>query len=352
MRILAIDIGDGTKDTLVYDEDKEFNYKLVLPSPTSYFADEVRSAKEDLIIYGSQMGGSRITPAVKEHRKNGYKVYMTSEAAKTIWNDLDVVRSYGIEIISDDEVNKLKGKRMKIGDVDLEETYQMLSSVHIDPKFDVIAVAVQDHGVAPKGESNRKYKFEFYRKKLEVSRRPESFAYLNKVPEELSRMKSVENCIRKLYDGNLVIMDTGPAACLGMLEDEQARGRTSVVVINLGSQHTIAMSLKNGEICGLFEHHTTSMNYIKLMDLERKLSNATLSFEEIFEEGGHGAISLEPNQPDPKQQRIVLITGPKREIAKGLVEMSNFCRYAAPAGDVMLPGCIGLVKAAQYLLSK
>ena len=48
MRILAIDVGTGTQDMMIYDTEKELenSIKLVLPSPHLYISQQIR----DLII--------------------------------------------------------------------------------------------------------------------------------------------------------------------------------------------------------------------------------------------------------------------------------------------------------------
>ena len=47
MKILAVDIGAGTQDVMVYDEAMGFDNasKLVLPSPTRFFASKIRRTK-------------------------------------------------------------------------------------------------------------------------------------------------------------------------------------------------------------------------------------------------------------------------------------------------------------------
>jgi len=47
MKILALDIGAGTEDVLIYDDAKESVencLKMVLPSPSQVYAAQVRSA--------------------------------------------------------------------------------------------------------------------------------------------------------------------------------------------------------------------------------------------------------------------------------------------------------------------
>ena len=335
MKILAIDIGAGTQDIMVYDEEKGFDnaYKLVLPSPMRIFAEEVRRTHEDLVIFGDTMGGGGFTRAILEHLTN-YKVYMTEQAARTIRDNLEIVKGYGIEIITEDEIEKLSEEAapIKISDLNLQ-LLAFLSSFGVDTEFNVIAVAVQDHGVAPRGVSDRENRFRLIEEK--VGGGLESFAYLDGVPEHLSRMHSIVRSVKRWYDGHILLMDTGPAAVLGSLEDERVKEKKKVVCINVGNAHTIAMSLTEGRIAGVFEHHTHLLDKPKLEYYVKKLADGTLTFKEVFEDGGHGALVREENHPE-----LISMTGPQREKMKGLGIL------ATPAGDMMMTGPVGLIKAA------
>jgi uncharacterized protein (DUF1786 family) len=163
----------------------------------------------------------------------------------------------------------------------------------------------------------------------------ESFAYLDGVPEHLSRMHSIVRSVRRWYDGHILVMDTGPAAVLGSLEDERVNEKKKVVCINVGNAHTIAMSLIEGRIAGIFEHHTHLLDKPKLEYYLRKLAEGTLTFKEVFEDGGHGALVREENRPE-----LIAVTGPQREKMRGLGI------FAVPAGDMMMTGPVGLIKAA------
>jgi len=334
MKILAIDIGVGTQDIMVYDGEKGFDnaYKLVLPSPTRIFAEEVRRSKEDVVIFGDTMGGGPFTRAILEHLKE-YKVYMTESAARTIRDDLEVVKSYGIEVISNDEVGSMsaEAKPIKISDFNLQ-LLPFLSSFNVNTAFDAIAIAVQDHGVAPQGVTDRENRFQLIEDKVESG--IESFAYLDGVPENLSRMNSIYRSLKRWHEGHILLMDTGPAAVLGSLEDEHVKEKKKVVCINVGNAHTIAMSLNDGQIAGVFEHHTRLLDKQKLDSYIKKLSDGTITFKEVFDDGGHGALAREANQPE-----IIAMTGPRRGEMKGLGI------FAAPAGDMMMTGPVGLVKA-------
>lgn len=98
MKILAIDIGAGTEDVLLYDDQKksvENCVKMVLPSPSQIFARKVREATrlyKDLFVKGDIIGGGAFSAALKDHVEKGLRVYMTENAAYTVRNNLDEVR--------------------------------------------------------------------------------------------------------------------------------------------------------------------------------------------------------------------------------------------------------------------
>jgi uncharacterized protein (DUF1786 family) len=333
MRILAIDIGAGTQDIMVYDSDKGFDnaYKLVIPSPTRIFADEVRRSKEDLVIFGDTMGGGPFTRAIIDHLKH-FKVYMTESAARTLRDDLESVKNFGVEIITEEEVEELSEEAapIKISDFNLQ-LMPVLSGFGVDTVFDVIAMAVQDHGVAPQGVTDRENRFQLIEEK--VGSGIESFAYLDEAPQHLSRMRSLYRSVKRWHEGHILLMDTGPAAILGSLEDERVKEKKTAVCVNVGNAHTIAMSLNEGQIAGVFEHHTKLLDKQKLENYLNKLADGTITFKEVFDDGGHGALVLSRNQPE-----IISVTGPHRGKMRGLGV------FAAPAGDMMMTGPVGLIK--------
>jgi uncharacterized protein (DUF1786 family) len=342
MNILAIDIGAGTQDIMIYDSDltRDFEsaYKLVLPSPTRILADELRRTQEDVVIFGDTMGGGPFTRAVLDHLRD-YKVYMTEDAARTLRDDLESVRAHGIELItSENELEELSetAAPIKISDFNLQ-LLPTLASFDIDTNFDVIAIAVQDHGVAPAGLTDREHRFQLIEEK--VGEGLESFAYLDGVPENLSRMRSLYRSLRRWYDGHILLMDTGPAAVLGSLEDERVKDKSQVVCVNVGNAHTIAISLTDGKIVGVFEHHTHLLDKPRLETYLTRLCDGTLTFQEVFNDGGHGAVVRGANQPE-----IISVTGPNRR------RMAGLGVFAAPAGDMMMTGAVGLIKAVQSRL--
>ena len=92
-RVLAIDVGAGTQDILLYESSKpvENCVKMILPSQTSLVAGKIRQATAegyDIFLTGNLMGGGPCVSAMKRHIRAGFSVYATPLAAKTIRDNL------------------------------------------------------------------------------------------------------------------------------------------------------------------------------------------------------------------------------------------------------------------------
>ena len=113
MQILAVDVGTGTQDILLFDSTRtpENCLKLVMPSPTMLVASAIRRATgagNSLLLTGVTMGGGPSSWATEDHHRAGLPIYATADAARSFNDDLDAVRrDLGIEIISDDEAARL-----------------------------------------------------------------------------------------------------------------------------------------------------------------------------------------------------------------------------------------------------
>jgi uncharacterized protein (DUF1786 family) len=102
--IIALDIGGGTQDILLYNplDSMENAVKLVVPSPTVIAAKRLARAtdsQKDVFLSGRVMGGGSISRAVKKHLEAGFKVYSLKDPAMTIHDNLDKVASMGVEIV-------------------------------------------------------------------------------------------------------------------------------------------------------------------------------------------------------------------------------------------------------------
>ncbi len=336
MRFLAIDVGMGTQDILLYDSRQNIEncIKMVLPSQTRIVAQQVADAtrlKQDIILSGETMGGGPSTGAVKRHIEAGLGVYATEKAALTLNDDLDKVKEMGVVIIDEDEAQELNAARIHTRDVDKHALEKALSFFGIESP-DKFAIAVQDHGYSP-DTSNRVFRFDYFRKIIEDGGTLDSFVYKGNIPDRFTRMKAVERTLP-----GALLMDTGFAAIRGALLDEAAS--YPCLVVNIGNGHTLASVVDGKKLLSLFEHHTHQMTTARLDDYLKRLCGGTLDFQEVFDDGGHGcyvreAVGLE-------DLGSILVTGPNRSIMR---HSTLGVRFAAPFGDMMLTGCFGLMDA-------
>ncbi len=338
MKILAIDIGAGTQDILLFDSQRkiENSISLVLPTPSRYFAEKLKAIEGHVYIHGDTIGGGALGRVILHHIQKGSRVVMGESAAYSIRNDLDEVRSMGVEVGKKPDINYFQ--ELEIREVDLVLFEHFLSNFGEDFKFDVIAIAVQDHGVAPKGVSDRAFRFANLERMLREDNRPESFHFLEgSVPDYYLRMTSAIAAVRRTSSAPVLVMDTCFSAILGCLDEVMGPS----IVVNVGNGHTIAALLIEREIQGLYEHHTHELTPEKLEHDLRLYVRGELDGKKVFEENGHGAVTLKP-LPGVFS---VFVTGPNRDLFR---KTSFKFTYAAPAGNTMMTGPMGLVKAAQY----
>lgn len=336
MSLLAIDVGAGTQDILLYSEEVplEGSTKMVLPSQTVLVGNRINRARlagRDIFLRGPTMGGGASTAAVRWHLAAGLKVYATASAAATINDNLERVAALGVAI---QEEAPQGVQVIETGDIDIAALARALQI------FDIalpagMAVAVQDHGYSP-ARSNRIARFEHLAAAIRSGGRLEAFAY-KEPPPAMTRMLAVQGALTKAKIMPL-LMDTGPAAIFGAaldLPDDRP-----ALIINFGNGHTVAALLAEGRMAGIFEHHTAELSPEKLREFSEKLCNGTIKNSEVFEDGGHGAhIDSVPGKVE-----TTLVTGPRRQafLSSGALKGAV---AASPGGDMMITGCIGLVKA-------
>jgi uncharacterized protein (DUF1786 family) len=173
---------------------------------------------------------------------------------------------------------------------------------------------------------------------LKKDRRPETFSFAeNSIPSYYLRMKSAVKAVRRTSTTPILVMDTSFSAILGCMEDVTGPS----LVVNVGNGHTIAALVIERKIEGLYEHHTHELTPEKLERDLGLLTKGELDGKKVFEENGHGAITLNPY----KGEVHIFVTGPNRDVFKGT--RMKFT-YAAPGGNTMMTGPMGLVRAAQY----
>lgn len=336
-RMIAIDVGAGTQDVLIYESGKPYEnlVKLVLPSRTQIVGQRIRAvtaAGAPLHLAGTVMGGGASSDAVRDHLAAGLPVSATPAAARTMHNDLGRVEAMGITLRDDAPSG---ASVVELSDIDVEGLRDGLARFDVELP-EAAAIAVQDHGYRP-GSGNNEVRFEYLQSLIENGGRLEEMIFRTP-PAEMTRMAAVQECWPGAWS-----MDTGAAAVMGVLGDPavaEAANGPGAILVNVGNMHTFATLVRQGRLYGLFEHHTGGIDAPTIVRLVDGLRNATLdpaTFRTDFD--GHGAAfdedyrSLEPFQ-------FVAITGPNRRIARGLGY-----HEAAPHGDMMLTGSFGLVDA-------
>lgn len=344
MKILALDIGTGTQDILLFDSSTNIEncIKMVMPSATVIAARRIRQAtlaRQPLALVGVNMGGGPITVAMLQHVKAGLPVYATPEAATTFDDDPEMVKSMGVTLVGPEEIWRQAGARtVDLRDLDLGMVRQALAAFEVAPEWDALAVAVFDHGNAPPGYSDRKFRFDHLRSQVADGKRDiRTLCYLrHQVPEYTTRMLAVAQCVED--DVPLLLMDTAEAAVLGALEDRHVAAHDCKVVANLGNEHTLAFHLHGSVIMGLMEHHTHVLTSERLEAYLGRLTRGDLDDQEVWLDQGHGAIVLEGGE----ELGFLSVTGPMRHMLEGS-RLEPY--FATPHGDMMLAGPFGLVRA-------
>lgn len=350
MKILAIDIGAGTRDILLYDTEKQLEncIKLVLPSPSPLFAARVAeetARSRDIYLDGCVIGGGSFSRAVKRHVASGLHAYITEEAAWCLRNNMEDVMATGVELVKD-RPDGFSGASVHLDELDLAPLEAVLETVgeSLD-EVDAAGVAVQDHGLYPSGSSNRKTRLAFMRDVLRDDPRPENLAFREGgVGIQFPRMRSAMKRMREqLSCERLTVMDTAPAAVAGCLTDDEAARRLggNLLVINAGNGHTMCCILSEGNIVGLLEHHTKYLDPPSVFGAYLELfCDGRARDEDEYMRNGHGLFYLsEP--PGFDHIEMIAVTGPNRGLMRG---SGLDVYYPSPGGDMMMTGPMGLVK--------
>ncbi|MGI6037311.1 MAG: DUF1786 domain-containing protein [Limnochordia bacterium] len=332
--ILAMDIGTKTQDILLFQRGgvMENNIQLVLPSPTQLIGQRIRrctQARKPLYLGGTIMGGGPCLGALKEHLAQGLPAYATPQGARTFDDDLEKVKAMGVQI-----VEKVPEDSITLGDLDLE-TFSRFCELYQLEKPDEILVAVQDHGYD--GGSDRVFRFQLWRHFIEGGGHLRDLL-LEKAPAYLTRMAAIQETHPQVK-----VMDTSGAAIWGALCDplvRQAMVTTGCTIVNIGNGHTMGALVWNYRIWGLFEHHTGLLTPQKLKEYVQQLQRGTISNEEVYASGGHGAF-IHRERPDLSFEYIA-VTGPQRHLGADYY-------FANPYGNMMLADCFGLIAGAGYL---
>lgn len=345
MRILAVDMGTGTQDILLFDPSgpAENSIKLVMPSATTIAAGRILRATvsdKPVLLTGVIQGGGPCHWALEQHLREGRDAYATPEAARTFDDDLARVEAMGVRIVGDDEAAALDGvERIELRDLDLDAIRAALAAFDVSGRFDGLALGCLDHGDSPPDYSDRLFRFDHLRRVVEQENDLLSFAYLpEELPDYLTRARTMIGPAAR--EAPTVFLDTGPAAALGALQDPGVASEDEALVLNLGNMHALAFHLRDTHVHSLYEHHTGEMSDAQIEDFTRRLVSGALEHDEVFGSKGHGVFYADPA---PRESLpLVAVTGPQRGRLRGSALDPYF---AAPHGDMMISGCFGLVRA-------
>jgi len=376
-KILAIDIGMGTSDVFLYDSGKNMEncIKFVVPTPLRRYLKMLKGIsfenKRNIYICGETIGGGplahKLTTLIEDGKAD---VYITPKAAYTVKNDHDEVRDMGYKIIDETIFDIFKKYPAQNFIIDNDDIYMRFtefeapflreffanSAENID-EFDGICVCAQDHGQCKKEISDRIHRFSEFRKILNRETPPSPYLFCNKngeIPGTFLRLTSIENAISKSFPAmKSIVMDSSPAALLGCLayDDEhfelhKQRLEQPYLMVNMGNNHAIFVIAKNERILAFYEHHSWVYDEdpAKLESHIRNFCDGALSSEEVFNDEGNGAEYFDP--PGFKNIKNIIVTGPNRNI---FARTSLKVHYSAVAGDMMMSGPIGMIKAFKKL---
>ncbi|MDP2674136.1 MAG: DUF1786 family protein [Dehalococcoidia bacterium] len=368
MRLLAVDMGTGTQDILLFDSSQpvENALQMIMPSATEIAAGRIRKATREgrpVVLTGVTAGGGPCAWALERHLKASLPAFATPEAAKTFDDDLEGVRRLGVELVSEDEAAAVEGEHVRLRDLDLDAIRAAFSAFEVDTRFDGLALGCLDHGASPPGYSDRLFRFDHLRRVVAARNDLRAFAYLpQELPEYLTRARTLMDAADA--DVPAVFLDTGPAAALGALQDPQVAAREEQLVLNLGNMHALAFHLRGTRIVSLYEHHTGEITAEQIVDFSRRLIEGTLAHEEVFGTKGHGVYYTDADTAHPvaggdsprrepveessaiegraDDGPLVAVTGPQRGKLRGSALEPYF---AVPHGDMMVSGCYGLLWA-------
>jgi uncharacterized protein (DUF1786 family) len=354
MQILAVDVGTGTQDILLFDSERtpENCLRLVMPSPTTLLAQRIGRATEaglPLLITGVIMGGGPCSWAVEAHRRAGLRVLATRDAARTFNDDLEwVQRELGVEIVADETAAELVAQRdyayVEFRDFDYEAIRSAFAAFGVLLQPDALALAVFDHGAAPPEVSDRQFRMDYLRERLGHDRRLSTFAFRGPdTPPSMTRLRALADAAVAQAGLPAVVMDTAPAAVLGAWEDPGVSAHPDALVVNVGNFHTLAFQFRDAQFARLFEHHTGLLTPAELTTWLNRLADDSITHEMVFADHGHGALALD-HQPVPVE--FVAVVGPRRAMLRGS-DLPTY--FAVPHGDQMFSGCFGMLRACADL---
>ncbi|MDP6461493.1 MAG: DUF1786 family protein [Candidatus Krumholzibacteria bacterium] len=349
-RILAIDIGHGTKDVLLYDSTRTLEncVKAVVRAPAKRYAERVLSRPGDLDVVGDTVGGGPLAYALRELVKQGHRVRTTSRTCFLVRNCVEDVRKDGIEVADDLPEGSGNGTRIHLDEMEIPALRDFLHAHDEDlENLDAVAFAVQDHGAYKEGELNRVSRFRTFAERLSENPHPSALAFTrDDLPSGFYRMQSgLDRLAKDLPGVPALAADTPMSALMGCRAELPSDGVD--LLVNVGNCHLMAGVFRGDRVLSAMEHHTRMFRKraSELGDALRRFADGDFSDEQVREDGGEGAVHFDP--PGFHAVERILVTGPNRGL---LLETDLDTLFPAPGGDMMMTGPLGLLRFAERLL--
>lgn len=341
-KAFLIDIGTGTRDILLFDQTNslENNAKIVAPTATRKMAKRVLASNKDLKIAGYTMGGGPLASALTEHIERGFKIEIEPSAAFTVRNNIEQLQQAGFTI-----KDKIENPDLFFDEIELPDILEIFSRLGEETdNIGLIGISVQDHGDHKLDESSRRKRFACFIELLGESHDFRSLIFTPaNLPAFFTRMRSGLESVRHSFpDTPVILMDTCIAAVAGCAFDEKLVDVGGPkLYVNFGNGHTLAMVIHGHKILSLYEHHTGVIKDKPEMidDHLHRLVEGRLDYEEVFSGCGHGCKTFAPIPFEDLS--AIVATGPRRDIVN---RMQTSFYLAAPGGDMMMTGPLGLLK--------
>ena len=366
--ILAIDVGKGTEDVMVYSgEPIENSIQMVLPSTAqklSKVLSKIEAATSDnpVIVKGNIMAGE---PWHKEvYRlcdREKHSVVMTETSGKSLRYNLNQVKNRGVKITSSQKIKdymKNEERVIHTSDVDWDRLKSVLSKEDILDKITTILLCCQDHGEPDVAQqSTRDFRMNALYRNIEDRGDLTDLLWRHsgEIPAYFPRFRAICEDAKEAFpwisEDKIFVMDSSPAVLLGALTEEIAGKRESYskesdsekVIINVGNGHTVAAFVENEEVLAIYETHTGGVDPDGLMNDLKQIVKGELNHKQALERGAHGMIirkegreRLEGLSEVPE----IILVGPNRKILSKLPHTLSH-----PSGSMMMAGPVGLLAA-------
>jgi uncharacterized protein (DUF1786 family) len=341
---LMIDIGAGTMDVMCYVPSEGMHYKAVVQSPVRTLARRIESTTGNLVVTGVEMGGGPVTAALQA-RTESARVQISRSAADTVHHDPARVAAMGFELIEDNAAHRAaegdKATAVELKDLEIERIRRIVDGFGLRFEFEAVALCAQDHGVAPPGISHLDFRHQLVTAQLECTPHARTLLYeARQIPEAFNRLKAIADTAALLPAQAVYVMDSGMAAIVGAAMDPSLVGKTTFMVLDVATSHTVGAVVRKDELLGSFEYHTCDITRNRLEQLIHDLPEGRLEHNQILSEGGHGAYLR--HAPGFDAIEAIVATGPKRGLMAGTRLPIT---WGAPWGDNMMTGCVGLLES-------